>query len=84
MIEYLLKNELIPDVFIRLAIRKMLRNRLHIEKCESGESQQEKMNLLIEELKQSPIAIGTQEANEQHYEVPAEFFRLVLGPWMKY
>ncbi|MBE0638474.1 MAG: class I SAM-dependent methyltransferase [Bacteroidales bacterium] len=42
------------------------------------------MNLLIEELKQSPIAIGTQEANEQHYEVPAEFFRLVLGPWMKY
>ena len=31
-----------------------------------------------------PIAEHTQAANEQHYEVPAEFFRLVLGPHRKY
>jgi cyclopropane-fatty-acyl-phospholipid synthase len=31
-----------------------------------------------------PIAINTQEANAQHYEVPADFFGLVLGPHRKY
>ena len=32
-----------------------------------------------------PIAINTAEAaNAQHYEIPAEFFALVLGPQRKY
>lgn len=31
-----------------------------------------------------PIAVHTGEANAQHYEVPAEFFALVLGPKRKY
>ncbi len=31
-----------------------------------------------------PIAINTHEANAQHYEVPADFFGLVLGPHRKY
>jgi cyclopropane-fatty-acyl-phospholipid synthase len=31
-----------------------------------------------------PIALNTSEANEQHYEIPAEFFTLVLGPQRKY
>jgi cyclopropane-fatty-acyl-phospholipid synthase len=31
-----------------------------------------------------PIAQATDEANAQHYEIPAEFFRLVLGPRRKY
>ncbi|MBA3812309.1 MAG: class I SAM-dependent methyltransferase [Caulobacteraceae bacterium] len=31
-----------------------------------------------------PIAENTQAANTQHYEVPAAFFRLVLGPRLKY
>ena len=31
-----------------------------------------------------PIAENTQEANEQHYELPAEFFELALGPHRKY
>jgi cyclopropane-fatty-acyl-phospholipid synthase len=32
----------------------------------------------------SPIALHTADANAQHYEVPAEFFALVLGPQRKY
>jgi len=36
------------------------------------------------EMRQHPIAVNTAEANAQHYEVPAEFFRLVLGPRRKY
>jgi len=39
---------------------------------------------LIGRLKWSLIAVNTPEANEQHYEVPAEFFRRVLGPHLKY
>jgi cyclopropane-fatty-acyl-phospholipid synthase len=31
-----------------------------------------------------PVAINTQEANAQHYEVPVEFFGSVLGPHRKY
>ena len=31
-----------------------------------------------------PIALVPDKANEQHYEVPAEFFALVLGPHRKY
>ena len=31
-----------------------------------------------------PIAIATDEANEQHYEVPAKFYDLCLGPRKKY
>ncbi|MDP9835703.1 cyclopropane-fatty-acyl-phospholipid synthase [Neorhizobium huautlense] len=31
-----------------------------------------------------PIATHTDEANRQHYEVPAEFFSLALGPQRKY
>lgn len=37
-----------------------------------------------EMLKKSPVALATDAANEQHYEVPAEFFQLVLGPHRKY
>ena len=30
------------------------------------------------------IAEATEEAKEQHYEVPTEFFKLTLGRWLKY
>jgi len=32
----------------------------------------------------SPIALQTQSANEQHYEVSPRFFELALGPRLKY
>ena len=35
-------------------------------------------------LRESPVAIETARANEQHYEVPAAFFQRVLGPHLKY
>lgn len=44
---------------------------------------QSKMSI-INELKSLPIAIETEAANEQHYEVPAAFYDLCLGPRKKY
>ena len=38
----------------------------------------------VEELRHSPLALHADAANEQHYEVPAEFFNQVLGPHLKY
>ena len=39
---------------------------------------------LVAELKQSPIAVNTADANEQHYELPTEFFQYCLGKNLKY
>ena len=35
-------------------------------------------------MKKSPIALVPEKANEQHYEVPPEFFEFVLGSNLKY
>ncbi len=40
--------------------------------------------MFFETMKAYPIAIHTDEANEQHYEVPADFFGLALGARRKY
>lgn len=38
----------------------------------------------VAEIRKEEIAVCQDEANQQHYEVPAEFFRIVLGPHLKY
>ena len=39
---------------------------------------------LIDHMYASPIAVHTQEANEQHYELPTKFFEYCLGRHLKY
>jgi len=51
--------------------------------CSAQDRMTYKQNF-IKELKGMPIAIVTQKPNEQHYEVPPEFFKLVLGARLKY
>jgi len=80
----LLEKDKLPDFAIRTGIRKLLKQRLLDENKGDPEAQQEHLMKLIDELKASPIAINTAEANEQHYEVPADFFTLVMGKYMKY
>lgn len=80
----LLEKNKIPDFLIRIGIRKLLKQRLRDENKGSIEAQQKHFMQLIEELKASPIAIHTAEANEQHYEVPTEFYKYCLGKHLKY
>lgn len=40
--------------------------------------------VFMEDMRRLPIAIHADAANDQHYEVPAEFFKLVLGRRRKY
>ena len=48
------------------------------------EAQCARLEALLQELHHSPIAIETRAANEQHYEVPTQFYQLCLGPHLKY
>ena len=75
---------LFPDFLLRAGMRRLLRERLREEDRGGCEANQAALETLVEELRRSPIAISTRRANEQHYEVPDAFFRLVLGPRMKY
>lgn len=80
----LLEKNKVPDFLIRTGIRQLLKERLKEENKGNSELQQAHLMRLIEELRNSPIAIHTQEANEQHYEVPTEFYTYCLGRHLKY
>ncbi len=84
MIDFLLKNNLIPDRIIRLAIRKRLKNKLRTEELAYQKLGSKKDALLIESALRSPIALHTELANDQHYEVAVGFFKKVLGENLKY
>lgn len=84
MINSLLERNLLPDSLIRFGIRRLLAQRLRDEDKGTPERQQAHFMQLVEQLRVSPIAVHTRDANEQHYEVPTEFFRYVMGPHMKY
>lgn len=75
----LLEKDRIPDFLIRIGIRRLLKQRLRDEAV-----QKQYLHGLIEELKNSPIAIETKAANEQHYEVPTQFYQYCLGKHLKY
>jgi cyclopropane-fatty-acyl-phospholipid synthase len=83
-LDRLLEKNLLPDWLIRIGVRHLLRERLREEDKGNLARQQAHLLKLIEELKQSPIAIQTTAANEQHYEVPTEFYQLCLGKKLKY
>ena len=53
------------------------------KKLSLEEKQAYKMKF-VASLKQMPLAIAVKDANEQHYEVPVEFFKLVMAKRMKY
>ncbi len=74
----------VPDFLTRMGIRRLLWERLREENKGGVEAQGRALQEFIAELKASPIAVHTREANEQHYEMPTDFFRLALGRHMKY
>ncbi len=83
-IDKLLEKNLLPDSLTRFGIRRLLKKRL--EGCDKGSAEGNRIDLmnLISALKVSPLAVNTREANEQHYEVPTEFYKYALGPNLKY
>jgi len=75
---------LIPDSAIRRSIRYLVRQRLNELPLTDCETQMRGEAQFIKAMDQAPIALVPELANEQHYEVPAEFYSHVLGPHRKY
>ena len=80
----LMDKGLLPDAVIRYGIRRLLARRLADEDLGDTERQQRKLMDWVAELKESPVAVHTEAANAQHYDVPTAFFQAILGPHLKY
>lgn len=79
----MMERGLIPDPTVRWGIRRLCASRLRSlrgSEIDPGLARAK----FADELKRSPVAVATDDANAQHYEIPAKFFQLVLGPYQKY
>lgn len=74
-----IERGLVPDWLTRLAIRCLCRSRLDRASADNSIDR-----AFQESLRSGPIALVPEVANQQHYELPPEFFQLVLGPRHKY
>jgi cyclopropane-fatty-acyl-phospholipid synthase len=83
-LDRLLERDVLPDGVLRFGIRRLLRQRLRAQQRDNLEAQGRALQRLIEQLRSSPIAIETEAANQQHYQLPTRFFQLCLGKRLKY
>lgn len=70
----------VPDLLIRAGIARMVGRTDRSLSAATALADDD----FAREMERYPIAIHTREANDQHYEVPARFFELVLGARRKY
>ena len=74
----LAESGFIPDALIKIAAKYISNRRLNEPNIHEDKDK------IISVLSQGAIAEKTYDANEQHYEVPPEFFNCVLGENLKY
>ena len=74
----LAESGFIPDTLIKIAARYISSRRL------AESSHHDNKDEIISSLSKGTVAEKTYDANEQHYEVPPEFFNQVLGTNLKY
>src|SRR3954454_16859232 len=70
----------LPDPLLRAAVRAGCRLRLRREERRGLDA----LGAMLAALSSGPVAVATDAADEQHYEVDPAFFGLVLGPRRKY
>ena len=74
----------VPDRVVRVGIRRLLAQRLAEIGERDASASAEITQAFVEAMRQAPLALLPEKANQQHYEVPADFFGLVLGAQRKY
>ena len=80
----LAERGLLPDGFVRAGIRRLLHHRLAEDVPTDPGARRRAAAEVREAMAQAPVAPASDRANAQHYEVPASFFELCLGPRLKY
>jgi len=75
---------LVPDRVVRLGIRRLLKARLAELQPDDAASAAELTSAFVAAMRDAPVALLPEKANEQHYELPETFFGAVLGPHRKY
>jgi cyclopropane-fatty-acyl-phospholipid synthase len=75
---------LVPDALVRAGIRRLCEQRLREIAAADPARSASIAEDFVRALSLAEIAPLPRLANEQHYEVPAEFFAEVLGPHRKY
>jgi len=85
MAEKLAEGGWVPDYVLRRAIRYRCGQVLAEFQGQGASKQQEMKMAYIQSLRETPVlALHTDDANQQHYEVPTEFFKLIMGRYLKY
>jgi cyclopropane-fatty-acyl-phospholipid synthase len=84
LLDRALERGLLADPLLRAGSRAGARARLRHEQRGGVEAQEQRLGELAKAMRSGPIAESVAAANEQHYELPAEFFELFLGPRLKY
>ena len=80
----IIESGILPDSVLRYAVRQGLRRyQQRLKKLTCDDILQAQTSFKQKSLSGS-IALSMSEANDQHYEVPIEFFEMILGKYMKY
>ncbi len=74
----------VPDPVIRRGVRRLVKDRLQEIRADDCESSASDARDFVAHMDEAVIAPLPEKANEQHYELPAEFFTHVLGRHRKY
>lgn len=80
----LIDKGLLPDGIISWGIRRICAERIREEQSAAKSGLEAYLQGRTRALDESSIAVLTEKANEQHYEVPAEFYLSCLGKHLKY
>ncbi|MGN6112693.1 MAG: SAM-dependent methyltransferase [Luteimonas sp.] len=80
----LAERGLLPDAVVRAGIRRLCAQRLREERDGGPEAESQRFRARVADCSRGPVALATDAANAQHYELPPAFFRLCLGPRLKY
>ncbi len=79
-----LERGFVPDALARVAIRRLCAERLQLAASQDAGERRAVFERFVQAMQSGPIAPVPEKANEQHYELPPEFFATVLGPRRKY
>ncbi len=74
----------LPDAALRWGMRRICGQRLSEEFAQNLETRDARLKSYLSDWSRGPLAIATDDANDQHYELPPAFFEATLGKHLKY